>query len=250
LRRYPIDRIKIDQSFIREMTEHIGSAALVRSILAMASNLGLTTIAEGVETRGQFGYLRKQLCHEMQGYLFSRPLPIEEMTSMLQNGCKLDAGDDARDASHTLLAVDDEPHLLSALKRACRRENWQVLTATNAREALELLATHDVGVVISDQRMPGTIGTELLQRVKDMYPETMRILLTGHADFATVVDAVNRGDLYKVLSKPIDDDLLRDHIMEAFRQHDTFAENRRLVQRMQALEDLHRQARDSGTDHQ
>jgi EAL domain-containing protein (putative c-di-GMP-specific phosphodiesterase class I)/GGDEF domain-containing protein/FixJ family two-component response regulator len=250
LRRYPIDRIKIDQSFIREMTEHIGSAALVRSILAMASNLGLTTIAEGVETRGQFGYLRRQLCQEMQGYLFSRPLPISEMTRMLQNGCKLDAGEDVREAGRTLLAVDDEPHVLAALKRACRRENWQMLTASNAREALELLAQHEVGVIISDQRMPGTSGTELLHRVKDMYPETMRILLTGHTDFATIVEAVNRGDLYKVLGKPIDDDFLRDTILEAFAQHDTHAEQRRLLRRMQALEDLHRQGGGNGSGHQ
>lgn len=236
LRRYPVDRIKIDQSFIREMTEHANSAALVRSILAMAYNLGLNTIAEGVETEGQFGYLRKQLCQEMQGYLFSRPLPADDMTQLLRDGRKLEAHDGLNEAGHTVLVVDDEPNVLSALKRVFRRESWQVLTALNVNDAMELLASREVGVVISDQRMPGVSGTEFLHRVKAMYPDTIRILLTGYADFRTVIEAVNQGDLYKVLSKPVDDELLRENVREAFRRYEIFAENRRLMRRLEVLE--------------
>ncbi len=244
LRRYPVDRIKIDQSFIRDMTEHASSAALVRSILAMASNLGLNTIAEGVETAGQFGYLRKQLCQEMQGYLFSRPLPPEDMTKLLKEGRTLEANDEISEAGYTLLIVDDDPNVLSALKRTFRRESWQMLAAANVREALELLAAHDVGVIISDQRMPDVSGTEFLHRVKEMYPDTIRILLTGYADFSTVIDAVNRGDLYKVLSKPIEDDLLKDNVREAFRRYEIFAENRRLARRLEMLGEMQSVASD------
>lgn len=246
LRRYPIDRIKIDQSFVRDMTEHAGSAALVRSILAMAYNLGLKTIAEGVETAGQFGYLRKQLCQEMQGFLFSRPVPLDELTLLLENGIKYDANDGASEASYTLLVVDDEPNILAALKRTFRRENWQVLTANNASEGFELMATHEVGVIISDQRMPDISGTEFLHRIKEMYPDTVRILLTGYADFTTVIDAVNQGDLYKVLSKPMDSDLLRDTTREAFRRYEIFAENHRLARRLEELEDLLPSGRSAG----
>ena len=89
LRRYPVDRIKIDQSFIRDMSEHAGSAALVRSILAMARNLGLETIAEGVETPAQFEFLRKQSCGEIQGFLFSRAVPPDEIARMLKQGRRL-----------------------------------------------------------------------------------------------------------------------------------------------------------------
>lgn len=236
LRRYPVDRIKIDQSFIRDMTEHASSAALVRSILAMAYNLGLSTIAEGVETVGQFGYLRKQLCQEMQGYLFSRPLPPTDMMQLLKEGRRLEANDELNDAGCTLLAVDDEPNVLTALKRVFKRESWQVLTAINVEDALELLAAHEVGVIISDQRMPGVTGTEFLHRVKEMYPDTIRILLTGYADFNPVIDAVNQGDLYKVLSKSIDDELLRANVREAFRRYEIIAENRRLALRLEMLE--------------
>ena len=235
LRHYPVDRIKIDQSFIRDMTQHPGSAALVRSILAMASNLGLAVIAEGVESLSQYGYLRKQLCEEMQGYLFSRPVPEDEMTRLLQEGRRLDS---QSDDSHvgTVLMVDDEPHVLTAMQRAFHQENWKFLTAPSAAEGFELLATHDVGVIVSDQRMPGMTGTVFLHRAKEMYPNTVRILLTGHADYATVIGAVNEGDLYKVLSKPIDDKILRDTIREALRRHEVFLENRRLSTRLAAID--------------
>ena len=239
LRRYPVDRIKIDQSFICDITRYPSSAALVRSILAMATNLGLQTIAEGVETAGQLGYLRKQACAEMQGFLFSRAVSPDGIAQLLQEGGKLMEDPSASPAAHTLLIVDDEPHVLSSLRRVLRKEGWVTVTAPNPAAGLELLACREIGVVISDQRMAGTSGTEFLHIVKDMFPDTIRILLTGYADFTTVVDAVNRGDLYKVLSKPIDDLTLRETIREAFRRYEVFAENRRLMQRVELLERLH-----------
>ncbi len=235
LRHYPVDRIKIDQSFIRDMTQHPGSAALVRSILAMASNLGLAVIAEGVESLSQYGYLRKQLCEEMQGYLFSHPLPEQDMTRLLLEGRRLDSvGDDAHVG--TVLMVDDEPQVLSAMRRAFHQENWKFLTASGAAEGFELLAMHDIGVIVSDQHMPGMTGTVFLHRAKEMYPDTVRILLTGQADYATVIGAVNEGDLYKILSKPADDKVLRDTIRDALRRHEVFLENRRLSTRLAALD--------------
>lgn len=245
LRRYPVDRIKIDQSFVRDMMQHPGSAALVRSILAMASNLGLKTIAEGVETKGQHGYLRKQMCQEMQGYLYSRAVPPVDIAKLLSGGGKFQTDNEQSTADYTLLIVDDEPHVLTALRRVFRKEGWLTLTASNANEGFELLATHDVGVIISDQRMPGMSGTEFLHTVKEMYPDTIRLLLTGYADFSTVINAVNRGDLYKVLSKPIEDAALRENIQQAFRRYEVFAENRRLMQRVEILESMAPQVDDS-----
>lgn len=238
LRRYPIDRIKIDQSFVRDMMLHPGSAALVRSILSMAANLGLKVIAEGVETKGQHGYLRKQMCQEMQGFLYSRAVPPQGISQLLTTGGKFNTEGELSNAGNTLLIVDDEPHVLASLRRVFRREGWLIFTAANADDGLELLATNEVGVIISDQRMPNTTGTEFLQVVKGMYPDTIRILLTGYADFSTVMDAVNRGDLYKVLSKPIEDDALRESIHQAFRRYEIFSENRRLMQRVEVLENL------------
>jgi diguanylate cyclase (GGDEF)-like protein len=219
LRHYPVDRIKIDQSFVRDMTEHSSSAALVRSILSMAGNLGLTAIAEGVETVGQYGYLRKQLCQEMQGFLFSKPVPLGELTRILDEGRKFVGNDVELTDADIVLLVDDDPNVLAAMQHAFRRESWKLLTVNDAHQGFELLARHHIGVVISDLRMNGISGTEFLRRVREMYPNTMRILLTGDTDFVTVIDAVNQGDLYKVLSKPVNDTSLRTSIRDAFRRY-------------------------------
>lgn len=84
LRRFPLDRIKIDRSFMRDVTTHENAAAVVHSILNLAQSLGLSCVAEGVETPEQFRYLQDELCSEIQGYLFSHPLPPEEMPMLLR----------------------------------------------------------------------------------------------------------------------------------------------------------------------
>jgi DNA-binding NtrC family response regulator len=75
-----------------------------------------------------------------------------------------------------------------------------------------------VHVVISDQRMPDMNGTEFLERVSELYPETIRMVLSGYSDLDTVTSLVNRGEIYKFLSKPWDDDALRETVREAFRK--------------------------------
>ena len=84
LRRFPIDRIKIDRSFMRDVTTHPSAAAVVQSILHLAHSLGLGCIAEGVETSEQLDYLQQQLCTDVQGYLFSKPLPANELPALLR----------------------------------------------------------------------------------------------------------------------------------------------------------------------
>lgn len=84
LRRFPLDRIKIDRSFMRDVTTHENAAAVVHSILNLAQSLGLSCVAEGVETHDQLRYLEEQLCTEIQGFLFSHPLPAEEMPTLLR----------------------------------------------------------------------------------------------------------------------------------------------------------------------
>jgi EAL domain-containing protein (putative c-di-GMP-specific phosphodiesterase class I) len=89
LKRFPIDTLKIDQSFVRDVTSDADDASLVMAIIAMGHALQLNVIAEGVETPEQLDFLRRHGCDGMQGYLFSRPLPTEEITRLLQSGKKL-----------------------------------------------------------------------------------------------------------------------------------------------------------------
>jgi EAL domain-containing protein (putative c-di-GMP-specific phosphodiesterase class I) len=93
LKRFPIDVLKIDQSFVRDITKNPDDAAIVVSIISLARNLRLDVIAEGVETEEQLAHLRRHGCHEMQGFLFSRPVPAEALTELLREGKGLSAPD-------------------------------------------------------------------------------------------------------------------------------------------------------------
>jgi response regulator RpfG family c-di-GMP phosphodiesterase len=124
--------------------------------------------------------------------------------------------------------VDDEENILSSLRRLLRRDGYTILTATSGLAALELLATHPVDVIISDQRMPGMTGVEFLRKAKDMHPDSVRLMLSGYSDLQSVTDAINEGAIYKFLSKPWDDAMLRANIEEAFRRKLLADENRRL----------------------
>jgi diguanylate cyclase (GGDEF)-like protein/PAS domain S-box-containing protein len=91
LRRFPIDEIKIDQSFVRDFDSASGDAPLVRAIIGIARSLGISVVAEGVETPEQQRYLSRQRCDRMQGYLFSRPVPADEITALLAEGKRFDS---------------------------------------------------------------------------------------------------------------------------------------------------------------
>jgi len=123
----------------------------------------------------------------------------------------------------TLLLLDDEENVLRALARVLRRDGYKVLMATRAQDAFALLAKHDVQVIISDQRMPEMSGTEFLSRVKKMYPDTVRIVLSGYTDLKSVTDAINEGAIYRFLTKPWDDEQLRQVVAQAFREFSTVA---------------------------
>ena len=234
LRRFPVDRIKIDQSFVRDIATSADSAALARTILTMAHNLGMSTIAEGVEETIQLNYLRKHACETMQGFLFSQAVPPDTLAQCLRDERKLAPSNGTTLASSTVLAVDDEPGILAALKRTLRRDGLTVLTANSAQEGFDILANNEVGLIISDQRMAGISGTEFLNQVKGLYPDPIRILLSGYTDLEVLLDAINRGALYKVLTKPWDDSLLRENVHEALQRFETVEENRRLSQRLEA----------------
>lgn len=220
LKRFPIDRLKIDQSFVRDVALAGSEAAIARAITAMGHELHLKVIAEGVETEAQFGYLLRNHCDEFQGFLFSPPVPVEDASALLAKRYVAPMVMSLARPERGLLLVDDEENVLRALVRVLRRDGYVIHTATNATEGFELLAKNRVQVIVSDQRMPGISGTQFLSRVKEMYPDTMRIVLSGYTDLATLTDAINRGAIYKFLTKPWDDEDLRQQVQDAFRQYD------------------------------
>jgi len=219
LKRFPIDHLKIDRAFVRDLTTDPDDAAICVAIINLAHNLRMRVIAEGVESEAQMNYLRRNGCDDIQGYYFSRPVPAAEFARLLSAWTPMPATT-AEEDRPTLLVVDDEIGITNALKRTLRREGYRVLTAGSALEGLELLATHEVQVILSDQRMPQMNGSEFLSRVRELYPDTIRIVLSGYTDLETITDAINRGAIYKFLTKPWDDDLLREQLREAFRHQE------------------------------
>lgn len=220
LKRFPVNHLKIDRAFVRDITTDPDDALICKAVIGLAHNLKMSVIAEGVETEGQMNYLRQHHCDEMQGYYFSRPLPAEDFAALLADGRRLAFSEEDEGAQRTLLLVDDEENVLSSLKRVLRRGGYRILTAGSAAEAFEVLAIHDVQVIISDQRMPVMSGTAFLRRVKDLYPNTVRMVLSGYTELNSVTEAINQGAIYKFLTKPWEEDDLHEKVKDAFHFYD------------------------------
>lgn len=128
-----------------------------------------------------------------------------------------------------ILCVDDEPGILSALKRVFRPQGHLVFTAASGGEGLELLAREPVDVVISDMRMPGMDGAQFLEKVFEGWPATKRILLTGYADASATIAAINRGKIWRYVAKPWSDEELVLTVQQALAHRQLMEENARLT---------------------
>lgn len=128
-----------------------------------------------------------------------------------------------------ILIVDDEPHVLAALKRAFISEPYKIFTAESAAEGLEILKTHRIKVVISDEKMPGMPGSEFLSIVRAQFPYAIRIMLTGHPNMDILMKSINDGELYRFITKPWDDIELRLIVRNALEKYTLEEANRGLI---------------------
>ncbi len=220
LKRFPIDKLKIDIAFVREVTSNPDDAAIVLAIINMAHSLKLQVIAEGVERDAQLAYLRRHGCDEMQGYYFSRPVPELEFEQMLSEGKSLPMpADEAAPAQQTLLIVDDDAFMLDVLSDFLAQDGYRILTAQTAAEGFDILARNKVHVILCDQCMPTMSGTEFMERVKHLCPDTFRIMLSAYADLTPIMAAINHGAIDRFYTKPWKGAVLRENIREGFRLH-------------------------------
>ena len=142
------------------------------------------------------------------------------------------------------MIVDDEPANLRVLARLFRQD-YQVVTAESAAEALTLLQTHDVALLISDQRMPETTGIELMKQTVALRPQMVKILLTGYTDVEALIESINSGLVYRYLTKPWNNEDLRvtvsralDHYESTKAKHLLGMENQRLRLRLAEIGEL------------
>jgi diguanylate cyclase (GGDEF)-like protein/PAS domain S-box-containing protein len=233
LRSLPIDMVKVDRSFVHDVTAAPAEVSVTRAIITMAHSLHMRVLAIGVESEGQASLLASNGCDAIQGYWFSPPLPAAGFEALLREGRRLPERFTTRlQRKRTLLLVDDEENIVSSLKRLFRRDGYHIVTAYSAAEGLQRLTEVDVDVIVSDQRMPGMTGVEFLRRAKDLYPDTVRMVLSGFTELQSIIDAVNEGAIYKFLTKPWDDARLRAHVAEAFLHKEMADENRRLTRQV------------------
>ena len=207
---------------MRDITTNPDDAAIALAIISMAHSMHMQVIAEGVETPRPDGVPAAPPLRRDPG------LPLQPRAAgranwarwWRQNRSAPDRTEPRRHrACQTLLLVDDDVNALAALHRLFRRDNYRILTAVSPAEGFELLALHQVQVIVCDQRMPVMSGTEFLSKVKEMYPDTMRIILSGDTGLQAVLDSINRGAIYRFYTKPWDDTQLRDNIRLAFHHY-------------------------------
>lgn len=133
----------------------------------------------------------------------------------------------------TILLVDDEPNVTDALKRALRREPYEILTAISGAAALELLERHHADVVISDEQMPGMSGSVFLSAVRKQFPHTIRMILSGQASLEAAVRAINEGEVYRFFLKPCNPTDLAFTVQQALAHKRLEEQSRRLLREYQ-----------------
>jgi len=217
LRRFALDALKIDRAFIKDVVENPDDAAITLAVINLAHSLNLKVVAEGVETEGQVNLLSLHSCDEIQGYYFSRPLPASEIEAMMRSGRRLARSENFTLEKAAVLLVDDNQDDLRLLYHALRGEEFPVLSATSAEQAFVLLAHHRIGVVVSDQSMPGMNGAHFLAKLGKLYPHVQRIAISGSAEHDIVAEAVNQAGIHKFLSKSWSHERLRSELRDTYR---------------------------------
>ena len=228
LTRLPLDRLKIDRSFVRNVPACPHDTSVTSTIVAMAKSLALGLIAEGVETQEQLEFLADLGCDEVQGYLFSKPVPAGELERMLADDFQFPIRSNAfppwAAASEQpprigngprVLFVDDEHRVLEGLRLTLRHksEDWQIEFADSGSEALTLIAQRPFDVLVADLRMPGLSGGQLLERVQQLSPGTVRMVLTAHADLEAAARLVPIA--HRFLMKPCSSAVIVDAVDRA-----------------------------------
>ncbi len=231
LKRFPFSQLKIDRSFIIDVLTEPDSASLTRSMISIGHNLGIKVIAEGVEQAEQLSFLRAAGCDELQGYFYSPPLPPQACLQFLLDGSSFTLPQNILDgADRSLLIIGDESSVQAALQRALRLENYQILTASNARDALSLMANNPIDVVLTELHLAEMDGVAFLRRIKTIYPDTIRMVLSSPSEVGTILKAVNEGVVYRFITEPCEQEDLRSQLREAFQQRELHRENKRMRQ--------------------
>lgn len=173
LKRFPFDRVKIDRAFVRDIVNDTEDAALCKTIITMAHSLGIMVIAEGVESEQQCTFLRTNMCDEIQGYLFSRPLPTVDIEKLLREGRCLPAHllDQRKTTRAMLLVESNQSAGLYAVAHAFVGEAGRIQTAQTTEQVWQLLNKQQYDLLILPPELPDISGAELKRSVNRQWPD-------------------------------------------------------------------------------
>jgi EAL domain-containing protein (putative c-di-GMP-specific phosphodiesterase class I) len=180
LKRMPVTGLKIDKSFIDDLTDDSREVSIVAAIIALAAALGLNQIAEGVETEAQRRQLEALGCAQAQGYLFSRPLPADAFVEATRElaGAERPDGDEASDPVRVLIC-DDEPAIRGLYRRALQSLDTEVVEVGDAEQCLAEIRRFQADLVILDIDLPGRSGLEILPELRAAAPGARVVVVSG-----------------------------------------------------------------------
>jgi diguanylate cyclase (GGDEF)-like protein/PAS domain S-box-containing protein len=209
LKHYPFDELKIDQMFTRNVNRVPEDAAIVRSTIALAHNLGMRVLAEGVETESQLRFLARYGCDQLQGYLFSRPTePAVVETAVMERSDLRPLNPQLQIRTHGVLVLEDEPVEQILMRDLLEDAGYRVYIAANQDSAITLMGTEAIDVIVSDYYLEKETGVDILERISRFYPEVPSIVVSGSSEQSVVVEAINRAAIRGFLAKPVQPELL------------------------------------------
>ncbi len=218
LKRFHVDKLKIDMSYVQGITSNSADRAIVEAIIHLAHALGLRAIAEGVETDGQCQILSDKGCDMSQGYYFRPPVSAPEITVLLRQKSRFEP--------HQKSASKHERYVLfvgaeaGEIKAIADIRQFTLLTAKNSQQACEMLAQQQVDVVIQDISQPIASEIDFLTRIKTLYPHTTRILMTKDVQHISIEYAVNQAEIFKLITQPCSSEQIINILQAAFRLHE------------------------------
>lgn len=226
LRRFPIDTLKIDRSFIMNMATCNEDLAIVTTIIAMAHSLNLEVIAEGIETEEQVALLAHLGCQLMQGYLLGKPQPPEQLPEVLATVRAVHPTTDL--LTKTVLVIDDDIVTISVISAILVRQGYRVITAKDGIDGFREVITHNPQVIVSDKFMPNADGFALLHSLKTLHQirKIPVILISLHMTPEEEADALDQG-FFDFIAKPINSSTLVARVKRALRFSDQSWEPRR-----------------------